>query len=79
MTPDDLFGEPPAEDVAPAAHAPLAERMRPRSLDEYAGQQHILGPGKLLRRAIAYLEAPPASGSWAPPPAELAKMDEPPF
>lgn len=32
--------------------APLAERMRPRNLDEYAGQTHILGPGQLLRRAI---------------------------
>ena len=31
---------------------PLAARMRPRSLDEYCGQSHILGPGKLLRRAI---------------------------
>src|SRR5512133_1751844 len=33
-------------------HQPLAARMRPRSLDEYAGQQHILAPGQLLRRAI---------------------------
>lgn len=32
---------------------PLALRMRPRSLDEYAGQEHILGPGKLLRRMLA--------------------------
>ncbi|MCA9933947.1 MAG: AAA family ATPase [Ardenticatenaceae bacterium] len=32
--------------------APLAHRMRPRTLDEYAGQQHIVGPGRLLRRAI---------------------------
>lgn len=32
--------------------APLAARMRPRSLDEMVGQQHIIGPGKLLRRAI---------------------------
>src|SRR4051794_18901266 len=32
--------------------APLAARMRPRTLDEYAGQQHILAPGQLLRRAI---------------------------
>lgn len=32
--------------------APLAARMRPRSLDEMVGQEHILGPGKLLRRAI---------------------------
>jgi len=32
--------------------APLASRMRPRSLEEYAGQSHILAPGQLLRRAI---------------------------
>lgn len=32
--------------------APLADRMRPRTLDEFVGQQHIVGPGKLLRRAI---------------------------
>src|SRR4051812_10562944 len=51
--PDDLFtaSEPPAADAALRA-APLAERMRPRTLDEYAGQEHILGPGKLLRRAV---------------------------
>lgn len=32
--------------------APLAERMRPRTLDEFIGQRHIVGKGKLLRRAI---------------------------
>ena len=32
--------------------APLAARMRPRTLDEFIGQEHILGPGRLLRRAI---------------------------
>jgi putative ATPase len=32
--------------------APLADRMRPRTLDEYIGQQHIIGEGRLLRRAI---------------------------
>lgn len=32
--------------------APLAARMRPRNLNEYIGQEHIVGPGKLLRRAI---------------------------
>ena len=31
---------------------PLASRLRPRSLDEYVGQQHLLGPGKVLRRMI---------------------------
>ena len=36
----------------PASRRPLAARMRPRTLDEIVGQDHILGPGKLLRRAI---------------------------
>ncbi|HHO52403.1 MAG TPA: AAA family ATPase [Deltaproteobacteria bacterium] len=35
-----------------AADEPLASRLRPRTLDEIAGQQHIVGPGRLLRRAI---------------------------
>lgn len=46
----DLFKE--AAKRALSANAPLADRMRPRSLDEFVGQDHILGPGKLLRRAI---------------------------
>src|SRR5512144_1595112 len=32
--------------------APLAARMRPRTLEEFVGQEHIVGPGRLLRRAI---------------------------
>ena len=48
----DLFDLSETKSDATAAAAPLAERMRPRTLDEFAGQQHILGPGKLLRRAI---------------------------
>jgi len=62
MARDDLFSRPvetlPAESTAPApmpdisASRPLAARMRPRNLDEYAGQTHILGHGQLLRRAI---------------------------
>src|SRR2546423_1165642 len=32
--------------------APLAARMRPRTLEEFVGQQHFLGPGKLLRRML---------------------------
>lgn len=35
-----------------AHEAPLAARMRPRTLDEFIGQEHIIGPGRLLRRAI---------------------------
>ncbi len=44
-----------SEDLFTAGTAgtpPLAERMRPRTLDEFVGQEHILGPGRLLRRAI---------------------------
>ena len=33
-------------------HAPLAERLRPKTLDEVIGQQHLLGPGKPLRAAF---------------------------
>ena len=40
------------EDAARADDEPLAARMRPRTLDEYVGQEHILGKGRLLRRAI---------------------------
>ncbi len=46
----DLFEH--AEDRAVAAHAPLAVRMRPRTLDEVVGQEHFLGEGKLLRRML---------------------------
>ena len=66
----DLFSE---EEDANAAStnsaAPLATRMRPRSLEEFVGQEHILGPGKLLRRAIeadrlpsVIFSGPPGSG-----------------
>lgn len=49
----DLFEQPPADPPeAAAAHRPLAARMRPRTLEDIAGQDHVLGPGKLLRRAI---------------------------
>ena len=32
--------------------APLAERMRPRTLEDYIGQQHLVGPGAVIRRMI---------------------------
>src|SRR5881398_1145612 len=49
----DLFEEQEEVDFVSAnSAAPLATRMRPRSLGEFVGQEHILGPGKLLRRAI---------------------------
>src|SRR6185437_15090430 len=60
MSSDDLFASPPppeaagtvATEVKSFQHQPLAARMRPRDLGEFAGQSHILGPGQLLRRAI---------------------------
>lgn len=48
----DLFSTPTARADKPSLEEPLASRMRPRSLDEVAGQSHILAEGKLLRRAI---------------------------
>ena len=68
----DLFGETPHESpstLAPAPPAPLADRMRPRTLDEILGQEHLLGAGKVLRSAIEtgelhsmILWGPPGSG-----------------
>jgi putative ATPase len=47
--------------------APLAARMRPRTLDEYVGQEHIIGPGKLLRRAIEADRLFSSIILWGPP------------
>jgi putative ATPase len=52
---DELFADDEPEAPPPArkgSHVPLAARMRPRTLEEYAGQQHVLAEGKLLRRAV---------------------------
>jgi putative ATPase len=65
----DLFEEEDVDLSAANKAAPLATRMRPRSLDEFVGQEHILAPGKLLRRAIeadrlpsVILSGPPGTG-----------------
>jgi len=66
----DLFSEAESENIEKANRAaPLATRMRPRSLEEFVGQGHILAPGKLLRRAIeadrlpsVILSGPPGTG-----------------
>lgn len=67
---ENLFAETEAENIEAANRAaPLATRMRPRTLDEFVGQEHILAPGKLLRRAIeadrlpsVILSGPPGTG-----------------
>ena len=65
----DLFQEEDVDLATVNKAAPLATRMRPRSLDEFVGQEHILAPGKLLRRAIeadrlpsVILSGPPGTG-----------------
>jgi putative ATPase len=61
-----LFQNNPAQDEAIDKSRPLADRMRPRNLDEFAGQEHILGPGKPLRVQIERDD----TGSlifWGPP------------
>ena len=45
---------------------PLAERMRPKSLDDYAGQKHLVGPGAVLRKAIESGSLP-SMLFWGPP------------
>ena len=47
-----LFEPDPLASLRQEADRPLAERMRPETLDEYVGQRHILGPGKPLRNQI---------------------------
>src|SRR5678816_4880276 len=49
-----------------SAPAPLAERLRPKSLDEVVGQEHLLGPGKPLRTAIERDQVP-SMILWGPP------------
>ncbi len=65
----DLFESP---QLVAAPPQPLAARMRPRQLSEFVGQEHIVGPGKLLRRAIEadritslILYGPPGTGKTA--------------
>src|SRR5205085_11523406 len=66
----DLFDGMRQENRAKAR--PLAARMRPRTLDEFVGQEHFLGPGKLLRRMLLadrlsslIFYGPPGSGKTA--------------
>jgi putative ATPase len=56
----------PAADGPPDPNAPLADRVRPRTLDELLGQEEVLGPGKPLRRAIE-ADALPSIILWGPP------------
>ena len=71
-----LFDGEPEGPKGPLRTAPLAERMRPHSLEEFSGQEHLVGPGKPLRVQIEREAADPASSGsantgsmilWGPP------------
>ncbi len=69
MSQRGLFSESDEGETRPAAHTPLAERMRPRHLEELLGQEEVTGPGTPLRAAIEsdqltslILWGPPGSG-----------------
>jgi len=59
---DDLFRHAARNDPS---NRPLAERMRPRTLEEFVGQTHLVGPGKLLERVTG--RALPSLILWGPP------------
>jgi putative ATPase len=62
-----LFESPAGtQDVPPADQQPLAARMRPRTLEEIVGQEHLIGPGRALQRALA-LDRVPSMVFWGPP------------
>ena len=62
----NLFPAIPPEDSGPKGARPLADRMRPRTLDEFVGQEHLVGPGKPLRVQIER-DDPSSMIFWGPP------------
>src|SRR5512138_3765226 len=60
----DLFSS--ASEKEAVMNAPLAERMRPRMLEEYVGQEHLLGAGRMLRSLIE-TDQVPSLILWGPP------------
>ncbi len=61
-----MFPDDTAASDAVLASAPLAARMRPRSFDEYAGQEHVVGEGRILRQ-LAEADTLPSMILWGPP------------
>jgi len=62
----NLFAPIPNDTPATAGARPLADRMRPRTLDEFVGQEHLVGPGKPLRVQIER-DDPTSMIFWGPP------------
>jgi len=65
-TTGSLFSKSPAQEIAEPS-APLAERMRPRSLAEFAGQSHLVGEGRILRRLLEGSANLPSLILWGAP------------
>jgi putative ATPase len=65
-TPQNLFEEP-AEPAMPEPRAPLADRMRPRRLADFVGQEQLVGQGRVLRRILEGGGALPSLILWGPP------------
>jgi putative ATPase len=64
----ELFPRDPTEHpAAPTADAPLAERLRPRRLEDFEGQEHLLGPDKPLWPVLSGKGELPSSIFWGPP------------
>jgi putative ATPase len=63
---NSLFDDPDSQEPASSNSTPMAERLRPKSLDEVVGQDHLLGPGKPLRTAIERDQLP-SMILWGPP------------
>jgi putative ATPase len=66
-TTKNLFAEPEQEPQPPGINAPLADRMRPRTLAEFVGQNHLVGEGRILRRLIEGSGALPSLILWGAP------------
>src|SRR3954470_746942 len=73
--------EPAGREIAEATDLPLAARMRPRSLEEFVGQPHLLGPSSALRSAEEFRGPPPCAGpvggAAARDPVRRAALDDP--
>ena len=62
-----LFSDDDSRDDEPRDGAPLAERMRPRSLSEFVGQTHLVGEGRILRKLLSSGGALPSLILWGAP------------
>lgn len=63
-TPDPKRGKTVADT---RSHVPLAERLRPQTLDDFVGQSHLTGANSLLRNALTSRESSESAIFWGPP------------